>query len=239
MSRPLRAVLAASATLALLAGPATASAEDPCTDPDTGELVLEEQQVYLRQAETKVGNLGATEATGFPSWSEEAPSQSVTGGAGGGYLTPYTMNAGREETDFTFVGDFSGCLDTMLIELYAFLPTSRTGTSGELNESDFWGYMELYIDGVAMLWGPELQTKTVPNPEGDATYRIRFAITDIHTAMGFEGMEPDGDHELKVRISPRYANTSHALFVYDTTDVPAGVLFNGVPDDSYATVSAG
>jgi hypothetical protein len=80
---------------------------------------------------------------------------------------------------------------------------------------------------------------TIPNPDGDATYRLRFAYTGIHVAMERGGLEPGGEHEIRFNVVPRYANTSNALFVYDTTEVPAGILFNGVPDDSYAVLTAG
>lgn len=223
---------------AVLAPPA-AGAADPCTDPDTGELILTEEQTYLHQAETKAGNLAVLGASGFPSWSTDAPTQSVQQGAGGGYLMPYGASLAEdhyEETGLTTEGTFSGCLDTMLFELYAFLPTNRTGTSGSLAESPFNGVVTLDIDNVRVGYATEVEMATVPNPGGSATYRLRFAYTGIHAAMTRLQLDPASDHELRFNVIPRYANTNNALFVYDTTEVPAGILFNGAADETYTVV---
>lgn len=236
MSRALRLLLCL-ALMTTMAAPA--SAADDCTDPETGELILAEQQVYLHQAETKAGNLGAFDLTGFPGWDSEAPTQSVQQGAGAGYLAVFaSFQTGdhHQETGLTLEGTFAGCLDTMLFELYAFLPTNRTGISGDLSESPFNGVVTLDVDGVRLGIGAEVEMKTVPNEGGDATYRLRFAYTAIHRAMTQMGLDPAADHELRFNVVPRYANTNHALFVYDTTEVPAGILFNGQPDDTYTAV---
>jgi hypothetical protein len=239
MSPSLRVILAL-AIVALIVPPAGAS-DGACTDPETGELLLAEQQVYLHQAETKVGNLGALGATGFPTWSADEPAGSVTEGAGGGYLVNsqyFVSNENPEHFGLTVEGAFSGCLDTMLVELYAFLPTNRTGTSGSLEETAFTGILQLEVDGELVAWPSELELATVENPHGDATYQLRFAYTDIHQALQDAGVEPGGDHHLRLNVNARYINTEHAVFVFDTTEVPAGILFNGVPDESYPTLSA-
>ena len=240
MSRALRVLLCLALAM-VFATPATA-ADAACTDPNTGELVLTELQTYIHQAETKAGNLGALGLTGFPGWDENPPAQSVQQGAGAGYLSPFLSfqtNDQYEETGLTLEGTFSGCLDTMLFDLYAFLPTNRTGTSGSGAESPFNGIVELLIDGVEVGFRAEIEMATVPNPDGDATYRLRFAYTGLHAAMTRSGLDPAAEHEIRFNVVPRYANTSNALFVYDTTEVPAGILFNGVPDDTYAKMAAG
>lgn len=240
MSRTLRLLLCL-ALATVWAVPATA-ADAACTDPETGQLVLTEQQTYIHQAQTKAGNLGAVGATDFPSWNETAPAQSVQQGAGGGYAAPYGAGFVEdyyEETGLTLKGTFSGCLDTMLFELYAFLPTNRTGISGSLAESPFNGYVTLDVDGKQVAFPAEVEMATTPNPRGSATYRLRFAYTGIHAAMTRAGLDPAAEHEIRFNVVPRYLNTSNALFVYDTTEVPAGILFNGVPDDTYAVATAG
>jgi hypothetical protein len=213
---------------------------DPCID-DEGELIVEEQQVYIHQAETKAGNLAALGFDSFPTWSEEEPTQSVQDGAGGGYLANsqhFVTEADDEIFGLTVVGDFSGCLDTMLVELYAFLPTNRTGTAGDLEERPFNGIVTVDVDGERVFWPAEAEMETIPNPSGEATYRIRFALTNLHAAFGFAEVEPGGDHELRLNLNPRFLNTNNALFVYDTTEVPSGILFNGTPDDTYTVMSA-
>lgn len=241
MSRSLRSVLVLLVALGLLALPAGADEHGPCEDPETGELVLDELQTYLHGAETQAGNLGAIGATGFPSWSEDAPAASVTEGAGAGYLTNSSNFVVEEdETVFglTLEGEFSGCLDTMLFDLYAFLPTNRTGTSGNLEESPFTGIINVHVNGQQVVFGSEIDTVTEPNPDGDATYLVRLSVTNLHNALARLGVDPTGDHELRINVSPRYINTDNALFVYDTTEVPAGILFNGTPDLDYPAVPA-
>ena len=240
MSRALRALLCLALAM-VFAVPATA-ADAGCTDPTTGALVLTQQQTYIRQAQTKAGNLGAVGATDFPTWSETAPAQSVQQGAGGGYAAPYGAAFAEDHYDkagLTLEGTFNGCLDTMLFELYAFLPTNRTGTSGSGAESPFNGVVQLDVDGKQISIPSDVEMATTPNPKGSATYRLRFAYTGIHLAMTRAGLDPAAEHQVRFNVVPRYLNTSNALFVYDTTEVPAGILFNGAPDATYAAVVAG
>lgn len=221
--------------------PAAAQEPDPCIDPVTQELVLTEEQVYVHQAGTKVGNLAALGQDEFPSWDGNRPQQSVTQGAGGGYLAPFghfSLNQDETLMGLTIEGPQTGCLDTMLIELYAFLPTNRTSTSGDLQERAFTGLFNLDVDGQRILAGIEHETKTVPNPAGSVTYRIRLAITGLHQALGFAGVARDGEHRIRLNVNPRFANTTNALFVYDTTEVPSGILFNGTPDETYSVLPA-
>lgn len=235
-------VLALLIAVVSIGAPAAAQEADPCVDPETGQLVLEQQQVYIHQATTKAGNLAALDLDSFPSWDENAPKQSVTQGAGGGYFAPFGhFTLGEDETlmGLTVEGPQTGCLDTMLIELYAFLPTNRTGTSGSLNESPFNGLFNLDVNGERVVFGTEHETKTVPNEMGSVTYRIRLAITGLHQALGFTAVQPDGEHVIRLNVNPRFANTNNALFVYDTTEVPSGILFNGTPDETYSTLVAG
>lgn len=224
------ALLAASAA----ALPASAAAA-PCVD-DAGALTLTQQATWIHTGATKAGNLAAAGADSFPSWNTTKPTQSVQAGAGGGYAGAFAANlAGQDDatTGATFVGAFDGCLDTMLLELYAFLPTNRTGTSGSLAESPLNVYVGLTVDGKPLLTASPIETKTVPNAAGTATYRSRLALTGIHQALLDAGVDPAAKHTLRLNVMPQYANTSNAVFVYDTTEVPAGIVFNGTPDETY------
>lgn len=241
MTRAVRLALVPIAVVALLAVPVGAEEPVGCVDPLTSELVLTEQKTYIHQAETKAGNLGALGVTGLPSWDTTAPTTSVQGGAGGGYLANSANFADptlAEETGLTVKGAFSGCLDTMLLDLYAFLPTNRTSTSGSTEESPLTVVVNMTVDGEALLSAVEIETTTVPNEGGDATYLARFGISDIHAALVSYGLDPAADHTIEVTAAPRYVNTDNALFVYDTTEVPAGITFNGVPTADYPLITA-
>lgn len=243
MSRPLRAVTAAVLVAALPLTALSATEHAPCTDPVTGDPVFDESSVWLHQAETKVGNLGALGATSFPTWDDEAPTSSVQQGAGGGYHANSANYLLQEEdaktvVGFTAEGPSFGCLDTVLIDLYAFLPTNRTGTSGSLSESAFIGLVTLEADGKTLTKAKEVTFATVPNEGGSATYRLRLAVTNIQARLLRAGLDPEGERALRLHVAPRYINTNNAVFVYDTTEVPAGMTFNGTPDDTYTTVGA-
>ena len=241
MTRAVRLALVPVAVVALLAGPVAAEEPVGCVDPLTSELVLTEQKTYIHQAETKAGNLGAFGVTGLPSWDTTEPTASVQGGAGGGYLAnsaSYLDPTLAEQTGLTLEGGFSGCLDTMLLDLYAFMPTNRTGTSGSLAESALTLMVTMAVDGENVLSALEIETNTVANAGGDATYHARFGITDLHAALESYGIDPAGDHTIRITAAPRYINTDNAIFVYDTTEVPAGITFNGVPTEDYPLLSA-
>jgi hypothetical protein len=241
MPRTLRLALVPLALTALLVSPLGADEAAPCADAETGELVLTPQQTYIHQAQTKAGNLAALGATDFPSWNTTAPTQSVQQGAGGGYAGNFALVfTGQDDAvaGLTLEGTFAGCVDTMLVELYAFLPTNRTGTSGKLNESPLVVYTSLEIDGETLLLNSQVETKTVPNTKGSATYRSRYAFTNIHEALLDFGLDPAAEHTIRVNATPRFANTNNAVFVYDTTEVPSGILFNGTLDATYTEVTA-
>lgn len=215
--------------------------DDPCYDATTGEPLFQSQQTYIHQGQTKAGNAGATGHSDFPSWDTTKPSQSVQQGAGGGYLGAFALGYANQDDaplGATFIGNFAGCLDTMLVELYAFLPTNRTGTSGSLEESPLNVWTSLRIDNVNVITMAEIETKTIANPGGQATYRIRYAFSGLHSAMVSNGLDPLAEHTIRLNAIPRFVNTSNALFVYDTTEVPAGILFNGTVDETYTLIEA-
>lgn len=242
MIRAARLFLVPLAVAALLAGPAGAeTATSACVDPLTNQLVLTQEQTYLHQAETKAGNIAALGAGSFPSWNTTAPAASVRGGAGGGYAgnsASYLAPEVAEQTGLTVQGAFNGCLDTMLVNLYAAMPTNRTGTSGSLAESSLTAVVHLTIDGQKVVDGVEVKTHSVPNPTGQATYLQRFSIVGLHAAMQDFALDPAANHTIRFTVAPRYLNTDNAVFVYDTTEVPAGFLFNGTPDENYPQVAA-
>lgn len=231
--RMLSLVLAVS-VLALGADPAE---DDPCAD-EVGDIVYLEEQVWVHEGETKVGNLTQHGDQPPAPWDTTPPPGSVTTGAGAGAVSAFGSAGGLvpdAPQSATFAGGFEGCLDTMLVELYAFQPTNRTGTSGSLAESPHNFGAQLVIDGVTFdIPGPQ-QAVTTANPTGQATYRLRFAFDRIRAAMERRGLELDGAHELQLTVTAWYVNTNNSVYVWDTTEVPTNLVFNGTPDASYGT----
>lgn len=220
--------------LALAAVPFSAGAEesaDTCRladpdDPDSSELCRE--QAWFAPAETKAGNLGALGLTGLPTWTDEEPTTSVTGGAGGGYLGSPVVDIvfpTSPEAGVTFEGTFTGPLDSLLVTLHAFLPY-KNATDGTKH-----GFTtELLIDEEPIFFagGP---FDVAISPAGDAVYEMQFAFTDLlRDIEEYVGTGPDTEHTIRLNVSPYYVG-DEALYVYGTSEVPGGLVFNPEADE--------
>lgn len=240
--RPLTLLIAAllAALVASLAPPATAATPDPCADED-GNTTYAEQQVWFHEGETKVGNLSDRADQPPAPFDTDEPTQSIQQGGGAGSLSTAGSVADLApgaENSAQFAGTFDGCIDTLLVEMYAFQPTNRTGTSGSLEESphNFGGVLTI-DDATITLPGP-IEAETVPNPGGQATFRIRFAITDIRARLDRLGADPTGVHDIGLDLTAWFINTNNTVYVWDTTEVPSGMTFNGEVDDTYTAIRA-
>jgi hypothetical protein len=213
--------LAAGAVLAAPAG-----AETSCYTKVVDGPEFCSQQVWFTPAETKVGNLGATEASGFPSWSTEAPAQSVAAGAGGGYAT---VGVGRQQngtsdptTGAQFEGTFTGELDNLAVTMYLFAPV-RQEAAGYPN---YYAGIDLVVDGTVL---KNVDADGIPlTSGGNAVQKIDFAAGKLHEAMVKAGLEngPDAEHQVQLYITSYSLVTSTALLVYGTTEAPSSMSFN-------------
>jgi hypothetical protein len=231
--RSLRPLLALALLLSLSALPAGAETDEAEASDDVCYQTLEDgpeyctSQVWFTPAETKVGNLGATGATGFPTWDDTEPTDSVTSGAGGGYLANGTFRQLEGTTDpeyvATFVGAHTGPLDNIDIELYLFAP-------GAQQEPTFLASGDLLIDGVRVATFDSMDLPL--SSGGDAVLKTGVAFTDIATAMARRGIDPDGEHELQVSFTGFAIASTTAVFVYDTSEVPSGMVFNTADEEA-------
>lgn len=224
-SLPVRLTVALGlAAGAALAAPAGAEANCYTKVVDGPEFCS--QQVWFTPAETKVGNLGATDASGFPSWSTEAPKQSVAAGAGGGYAT---VGAGRQQngtsdptTGARFEGTFTGELDNLAVTMYLFAP-------GRQEEAGYPGYfagIDLVVDGVVL---KNVDVDGIPlTSGGNAVQKIDFAADKLREAMVKAEIPtgPEVEHQVQLYITSYSLVTSTALLVYGTTEAPSSMTFN-------------
>jgi hypothetical protein len=188
------------------------------------------EDVWFHRAETLAGNIAAAGAGSFPSWSTEAPTQSVQDGAGAGFLTvgPPRQLASDPESDpytgATFEGTYTGNLDNLVVELFMFAPATAASDTG-----NFVGSIELEIDDTLVLWPTQVDVPLESG--GDAVMKTKFAITDLHEAMGIEGLETgdDVEHTIRFFFSGFGLASGTAVVVFDTTEVPSGMTFNA-PD---------
>lgn len=213
--------LAAGAALAAPAG-----AEATCYTKVVDGPEFCSQQVWFTPAETKVGNLGATDASGFPSWSPEAPTQSVSAGAGGGYAT---VGVGRQQngtsdptTGAQFEGTFTGELDNLAVTMYLFAP----GRQEEAGYPGYYAGIDLVVDGKVL---KKVDADGIPlTSGGNAVQKIDFAADKLHAAMVKAGVPtgPDVEHQVQLYITSYSLVTSTALLVYGTTEAPSSMTFN-------------
>jgi hypothetical protein len=155
-----------------------------------------------------------------PTWNTIAPAQSVQQGAGcgyfenagGGYLGP------NETTlDSIWEGSFAGNLDSLTIELHN-IHASAARASGP-----FLLRANLLIDGVDVINPDAPQIEVTPVPSSSRlSEMLRFTVTGI----GLRSEEGDGQQVRRVRLIIRSLSEEQSAWVWDTTEVPAGLTFN-------------
>lgn len=220
--------LTAALTLLPLALAGVAAGEGDCRphDPDGvadngDEVELCEVRTYFHQAETKAGNLGgiAPDAHSLPSWDTEAPSASVTAGGGGGTLSANTVTIATEgnEARAAFEGTFTGAVDVMDVDLHLI--------DARALSSNTWTFT-LELDGWEIARVDQAELVPVPQEGADVAYRLDFAFTNLLEALRDEQADIDGEHTFRITAEPWFIPREYPVFVYDTTEVPGGILFN-------------
>lgn len=223
MRRAIKLTLAASLALgAVAAGEGDVVA---CDDP-TDATAFPVQEVWFHEGDAKVGNAGAAPFDTTP------PAASVQEGAGAGALSVATSIeelAGAGTTEAYFAGEFEGCIDTLAVTVFSFDPTNRSGTDADLEPNNHNFAYTLTIDGVDVLAGSAAEAATTFANDGFGPNENRFALEvaermQRHADRG--RLRMDGTHLVELRVSSWYANTGHAVYVWDTTEVPSGMVFN-------------
>lgn len=207
--------------------------DHPCYDEAADALVYPEQQVWFHEGDSKLGNQAAAP------WDTTEPTASVTGGAGAGALSSNAALLAQDAPSATFAGTFTGCIDTLLFDLYSFDPTNRTGTSASGQPANHNLGLTVTVDGVDVFSAGPLEAATTLANEGFGPNLNRFAL-DLGDTLAlyadFGALQLDGEHTVEVRVTSWYANTGHSVYVWDTTEVPSGLVFNGEITEDYAKV---
>ena len=234
-------ILTISALLLPLAVPAVAheaTPQGPCRvirgqntpDDPSDDVSVCRQDVWFHQAETKLGNVAATGQGRFPSFNNVKPDESVTSGAGGGYLASSpTHQQGTpfdERLTATFDGAFTGDIDNLAVTAFFFTHPAEEAQSIPTIAIN----ARLLVDGqpIAEIGGAEITRK----PGGQAAKRIDFAFTRLYDAMKSAGLNgQDRQHQVRFQVMGTGIATEAALFVYDTSEVPSGMVFNIEPEN--------
>ncbi len=241
MRHPVRLLLSVLLLSALLISvPAVAEDDplDPCAD-DSGDITYRQEPVWFHEGDSKVGNLADRAGQAPAPWDTTEPTASVTSAAGAGALSnlgSLEATAADSANSAIFAGTFDGCMDTILVELYGASPTNRTGTSGSAEPAPHNFSAELTIDGETFSVPGPAEAVTTDNENGNATERFGFAVTDVRRAMERRGLDLTASHEMTLTVTAWFANTNNTVYLWDTTEVPAGMVFNGIIDETYEPV---
>lgn len=219
-----------SVTLFLLAALALASIAVEGEEPEPYEPVFNNERVYTHCGDTnKVSNVEGGTPFG---WDTEAPAASVQAGAGCGTLD--AVMSSSEETAETLVweGTHTGNLDELTLELYMIdagivrathMTGGATGTVPQVGAfTEIYADMSLLIDGFEAGFIGEA---TIPaeRTNSDVTVRLRMTLTDI----GLLAEDEAGEHTIRLELQTAdYYNGDSGAWVWDTTEVPAGVTFS-------------
>jgi hypothetical protein len=238
MARVIR-ILVASVLLLPLGVPAVAHEEaEPgecrlirganTPDDPTDDVHVCRQDVFFHQAENKFGNAAALDQDDFPSFDNVKPDESVTTGAGGGYLGSSATHQNGEPFDpkltATFDGTFTGDMDNLAVTMYMFNPPEDAQALPTFAVNS-----RLIVDGeeIAVAGGAEVKR----SPGGDAVFRIDFAFVNIYSTLEAFGLNGhDREHQIRFQVQGTGLGTEAALFVYDTSEVPSGMIFNLEPE---------
>lgn len=191
------------------------------------------QQVWFHQADTKAGNLAGTGLSQLPTFDTTAPSTSVAMGAGGGYAgSSLHQVSGDFDPTYTpaFEGTVDGALDNVLVDLYLFpLVSMAEGATGQ-GGTTFRVDANLYLGDVLIGSHGDL---TVPlESGGDAVKRVRFTFANLYATAERRGLTgDDGPLPLRLEVVGTGIASNGAVWVYDTTEVPAGMIFNPTAED--------
>lgn len=247
MRMPARFLTLALAASAVAAVPVAVSpdAEAHCfvalgaeTADETDDVEACRQDVWFHEAGLKADNLDHAAGGAFATWDTTPPSSSVTGGAGAGALTTSALHQQADAWDpresFVASGEFTGLIDNVVVEVYMFRPgltpsfttADPTGATlgGEIHSVD----AVLYVNGMQVASLADVDAHL--QPAGQAAERITFAFRDLAESMQlfarFGGLDLTGTNTIEVRTHGTGIASDAAVVVYDTTEVPAGLVFN-------------
>ncbi len=205
------------------------------TADSADDLTVCREDVWFHQAETKAGNLAGTEHGSLPTFDTNAPESSVAMGAGGGYVGTSAHQgsvAGAWDPAYspTFVGEYTGAIDTLLVDMYLFPPASMVDKmAGDGSTAPWRVDMNLTVGGQTVLTLGDVAFELEDG--GNAVQRARFAITNILNTFLDSGVSLTDANDVKLEIVGTGLATNGAIWVFDTTEVPSGMSFNIDPAD--------
>jgi hypothetical protein len=214
MNRTLRAITALAAALVVALAAAPASAEPS----------LRSERVFFHCGTTRVQALDYVQDDAPATWNVKVPTASVQDGAGCGQLdTTLTGTTKMTPYDATFSGTFTGNLQELTVSLFS-IPVDGYSFVTDPGPQDI--EVRMAIDGKDAVGtdttGAVLTITPVPT-NGGATWIHQFTVTGI----GLDGEAGSGEAQHKIDLMVGiYPIDAFEGWVWDTKEVPAGILFN-------------
>lgn len=205
-----RGPLAALSAILVLALTSSASATHGGIHP----TFRAEQNFFHCVGDTKLQNISYAQGQ-IPSWNTTPPPGSVQAGNGCGYWDPLVnQNAPSPVPLYAlWQGKSTGNLRNLTVELHRLLPAS-----GATLPNRFVLYVE--IDGEPRYSG-DINLTPVASSTG-ASHKMLFTLE----GLGYATEDGDGTQERAITIRLTSYNETQSIWVFDTTEVPAGVSFN-------------
>lgn len=186
----------------------------------TDDVSVCRQDAWIHRATTPLGNLAGVGADASPSWNTTKPDGSFQEGAGGVYATNIIARGAFGHDDKTGLmvaeGTYRGTLENIAIELYGYTYSEATGL---LN-------LRLDIDGVTIFEG--IRAIRDDGTTLGQAQDYRFVYTNLFRALETHGKQGDAatEHRIRVMAAGYTVGQDPILFVYDTAEQPAGLVFN-------------
>lgn len=207
--RMMMVVIAALSCVALMASGASAAPE------------FRSERVWAQcNGSTKVANVNLVADGVVPTWSTTAPTGSVQGGEGCGTVDLAGRGTNiRNIYDLVWSGTYTGNLNTMVVELHSL-------GQNPANSGDF--AIRLYVDGDEVIpAGTQLSDLVPAASSTGASQSWRFGINQINEVDEIDGPGKKV-HTIELGVSGWFTVNDAAIpFVWGTTEVPAGITFNG------------
>ncbi len=165
---------------------------------------------------TKVQNVSVMQGQ-IPSWNTTPPPGSVQAGNGCGFYDNLANNnpAGAPVIlDAGWQGSFSGNLKELTIELHRLLPAQGATVPNRL-------VLVVTVDGQERV----NNNNVVITPTASSTGASQVGHITI-TNLNYATEDGDGTQVRPVTLTIRSFNETQSLWVFDTTEVPAGITFN-------------
>jgi hypothetical protein len=210
-----------------------------------------DERTYVHCGETpKAQTLDASQGR-IPTWDTTAPTTSVQQGGGCGTFDPPVSTFGNgldavdNSVDMLWTGTFAGNLDSIVVHAHAiWLGAGKVAEQAQ--DAAVAGLtLELTIDGDSVTIPASVSPKIVRSSTG-ASSEFVFSIADLGLVDPVTDVDADGiaddegatERTIRLQVRAQTIDNPFMVWVWDTTEVPSGLHFNGPVDGPVLTPEA-